>query len=83
VIHIVENEVVGACSAVIMRSISHGSTKDVQETLIDAGKEVGLEMNTGKTKFMLLSHYQNAGQNHDVRGKLRNRSFEDVVQFKY
>jgi hypothetical protein len=34
------------------------------ETLIDASKEVGLEVNTGKTK---LSCHQNAGQNHNLR----------------
>jgi hypothetical protein len=28
-------------------------------TLIDAGKEVGLEVNTEKTKYMLLSRQQN------------------------
>jgi hypothetical protein len=33
------------------------------ETLIDASKEVGLEINVEKTKYMLLSHHQNAGQN--------------------
>jgi hypothetical protein len=32
------------------------------ETLIDAGKEVGLERNYEKTKYMLLSCHQNAGQ---------------------
>jgi hypothetical protein len=32
------------------------------QTLIDAGKEVGLEVNTEKTKYMLLSHQQNGGQ---------------------
>jgi hypothetical protein len=31
------------------------------QTLIDAGKEFGLEINTEKTKYMLLSHHQNAG----------------------
>jgi hypothetical protein len=36
------------------------------ETLIDAGKEVGLDVNTEKTKYMLLSHHQNAGQNHSI-----------------
>jgi hypothetical protein len=35
------------------------------ETLIDANKEVGLEVNTEKTKYMLLSHHQNAGQSYD------------------
>jgi hypothetical protein len=29
--------------------------------------EVLLEMNVEKTKYMSLSHYQNAGQNHDMR----------------
>jgi hypothetical protein len=33
-------------------------------TLIDAGKEVGVEVNTEKTKYMLLSSQQNGGQNH-------------------
>jgi hypothetical protein len=32
-------------------------------TLIDANKEVGLEVNGEKTKYMLVSHDQNAGQN--------------------
>jgi hypothetical protein len=30
---------------------------------------------------MLLSHHQNAGQNHNI--KIANRSFENVVQFKH
>jgi hypothetical protein len=51
------------------------------ETLIDAGKEVGLDVNAKKAKYMLLSRHQNAGQNHNI--KIANRSFENVVQFKY
>jgi hypothetical protein len=31
------------------------------QTLTDASKEVGLEVNTEKTKYMLLSPHQNAG----------------------
>jgi hypothetical protein len=31
------------------------------ETLIDASKEVGLEVNVEKTKYMLVSRVQNAG----------------------
>jgi hypothetical protein len=46
----------------------------------DASKEVGLEVNTEKTKYMLLSRHQNAGQNHDI--KIGNRCFENVAQFK-
>jgi hypothetical protein len=46
------------------------------ETLFDASKEVGLEVHTEKTKYMLRSRHQNAGQNHDV--KITNRCFENV-----
>jgi hypothetical protein len=51
------------------------------ETLIDASKEVGLEISVEKTKHMLLSRHQNAGQNRDI--KIANRSSENVSQFKY
>jgi hypothetical protein len=37
------------------------------ETLIDASKKVGLEINVEKTKYMLLSRHQNAGENRDIR----------------
>jgi len=30
-------------------------------------KEIGLEGNVGKTKYMFTSHEQNAGQNHDIK----------------
>jgi hypothetical protein len=33
------------------------------ETLIDASKEVGLEINVEKTRYVLLSRQQNVGQN--------------------
>jgi hypothetical protein len=49
------------------------------ETLIDAGKEVGLEVNAEKTMYMLLCHHQNAGQNHNI--EMANRAFENVTQF--
>jgi hypothetical protein len=51
------------------------------QTLTDASKEVGLEVNTEKTKYMLLSRHQNAGQNYDI--KIGNRCFENVAQFRY
>jgi hypothetical protein len=51
------------------------------ETLIDASKEVGLEINVDKSKYMLLSRQQNVGQNRDI--KTANRSFENMSQFKY
>jgi hypothetical protein len=37
------------------------------ETLNDARKGTGLEINVKKTKYMLLSHHHKAGQNQDMR----------------
>jgi hypothetical protein len=55
--------------------------KKITETLMNACNEVGLEVNIEKTKYMLVSHYQNAGQDRDM--KIANRSFENKSQFKY
>jgi hypothetical protein len=44
------------------------------EILIDASKEVGLEMRVEKSKYMLLSGHQNAGQNRDI--KIAKRSLK-------
>jgi hypothetical protein len=57
------------------------TVKKNTETLIDASKEVGLDINVEKSKYMLLSRHQNIGQNRDI--KIANRSFENVSQFKY
>jgi hypothetical protein len=50
-------------------------------TLNDAIKEIGLEVNVEKIKYMLVCRDQNAGQNQEI--KIGNRSFENVSQFKY
>jgi hypothetical protein len=47
------------------------------ETIIDAIKKVGREVNTEKTKYKFISRLQNAGQNHDI--KTAKRSFENVA----
>jgi hypothetical protein len=46
------------------------------ETLIDASKGVGLEINVEKTKYMLLTRHQNVGRNRDI--KIASRSFGNV-----
>jgi hypothetical protein len=51
------------------------------EALIGASKEVGLEVNTEKTKCILLSRHQSAGQDHNI--KTANRAFENVAKFRY
>jgi actin-related protein len=62
-------------------NIDTRTIKKNTETLIDASKEAGLEINIEKTKYMLLSRQQNVGQNRDI--KIANRSFENLSQFKY
>jgi hypothetical protein len=55
------------------------TVKKNMEILIDASKEVGLEINVDKTKYMLISRHQNVGQNWDI--KIAYRPFENVSQF--
>jgi hypothetical protein len=49
--------------------------------LLDASKEVGLEVNPEKTKYMLMSRSQKTGQKYSI--KIVNRSFEHVAKFRY
>jgi hypothetical protein len=51
------------------------------KALLPASKEVGLEVNAEKTKYMLVSRCQKAGQRQSI--KLANVSFKDVAKFKY
>jgi len=55
--------------------------KENDETLVDATREIGLEVSADKTKFMVMCRDQNAGQNHSVR--IDNNTFERVEEFKY
>jgi len=51
------------------------------EALVAATREIGLEISADKTKYMVMSRDQNAGQNHSVR--INNSTFERVEEFKY
>jgi hypothetical protein len=51
------------------------------KALLDASKEFGLEVNPEKTKYMLVSRCQKAGQRQSVN--IANRSFENVAKLKY
>jgi hypothetical protein len=51
------------------------------KALLHASKEVGLEVNPEKTKYMLVSRSQKAGQRKNI--KIGNRPFESVAYFKY
>jgi hypothetical protein len=55
--------------------------KEKTETLLGASRDIGLEMNAEKTKYMIMSRHSNSGQNQDIR--IDNESFENVAKFKY
>jgi hypothetical protein len=51
------------------------------DALLDASKDVGLEVNPEKNKCMLMLRSQKIGQKLSI--KIANRSFEGVAKFKY
>ena len=54
--------------------------KENEEALVAATREIGLEVSTDQTKYMIMSRDQNAGRNHSVRTD--NITFERVEAFK-
>jgi len=52
-----------------------------RKALTVASKEIELEVNADKTKYMVMSRDQNAGRSHNM--KTDHRSFERVEEFKY
>jgi hypothetical protein len=64
---------------IIARSVH--SIKKNAEDLIIASKEIGLEVNAEKTKYMVMSRNQNAGHNRNIN--IDNKSFERVEEFRY
>jgi hypothetical protein len=57
------------------------NVKETNATLLEVSKEVGLEINVEKTKYMVVSRRQNAGHNHNLT--ISNKSSENVAKFKY
>jgi hypothetical protein len=43
--------------------------KQITEALNGTNQDVGLEINTEKTKYLLLSVYQNAGHSHKIMSR--------------
>jgi len=57
------------------------TVKKNAEALVAATKEIGLEVNAHKTKYMTVSCDQNARRIHSM--KIDNSSIERVEEFKY
>jgi len=57
------------------------SVEENAEALAVATREIGLEVNADKTKYMIMSRDQNAGRSHSM--KTDNNSIESVKEFKY
>ena len=57
------------------------TVKENAEALVVATKEIGLEVNDDKTKYMIMSRDQNAGRSHSM--KIENSSIERVEEFKF
>jgi hypothetical protein len=60
---------------------SINTIKENTETLLEARRDVGLEINEEETKYMIMSRHLNSGQSQNIR--IANESFENVAKFKY
>jgi histidinol-phosphate/aromatic aminotransferase/cobyric acid decarboxylase-like protein len=65
-------------------NILEGSVHTINEnteSLVAASKDIGLEVNTDKTKYIVVSGGQNAERRRNI--KIKNICFERVEQFRY
>jgi hypothetical protein len=60
---------------------SINTIKENTKILLEASRDIGLEINAEKTKYMIMSHHPNSGWNQNTR--IANESFENVAKFKY
>jgi hypothetical protein len=60
---------------------SINTIKENTESLLDHSRDISVEINAEKTKYVILSRHPNSGQNQNIR--IANESFENVAKFKY
>jgi adenylosuccinate synthase len=65
-----------------MNMLGHSinTIKQNAKILLEASRDIGLEIHAGKTKYVIMSRHPNSGQNQNVR--IANESFDDVAIFK-
>jgi len=55
--------------------------KKITDTLVVPSKEIGLKVNSGETKYLVMSLDQKAGRSHNMKNY--DSSYARVEQFKY
>jgi hypothetical protein len=60
---------------------SVNNIKENSETLLEASRDIGLEINKEKTNYMIMSRHPSSRQNQNIR--IANELFENVAKFKF
>jgi len=61
--------------------ISVNTIKEITETLLEASRDIGLEINAEKKKHMNMSRHPNSGHIQNIR--ITYEFFENLAKFKY
>jgi hypothetical protein len=75
------DELLVSADDINMLGDSINTIKENTESFLETSKDVGLETNTEKSKYMIMCHNQKSGQNQNIR--IANELFENVAKFKY